>query len=446
MKLSIILLSVLCLWPTARAGAQPGREAAFVSVNVVPMDTDRVLWNHTVIVQDGVITALGPAASTTVPREALRIEGRGTAYLFPGLADMHTHVLEVGDLLSYAANGVTTLLSMGLAPDAFVKRANDAVDQGDMIGPNIFFSLLIDGSDPIFEDAVSISSPEDARRAVEFASVSGYDFIKVYNRLGASDFAVVVEESRLAGLPVIGHAVRSVGLSDALLQGQVMVAHAEEFFYSTFENQRNASLIPEVVSATLASGAFVTATLSTMEVIAEQWGRPEVVARYMDDVRARDLTPTMQLSWPERDYVRREGSIDRVVEFLRIFVRALHQAGVPLMTGTDSPVIPGSYPGYSLHHDIQTLVDLGLTPYQALVAATRTPGEFIAKYVPSAMPFGVVNVGMKADLLLAADNPLLNVETLRAPLGVMTAGMWHTDEELRAAMEEQRAKFDADLR
>ncbi len=132
-----------------------------------------------------------------------------------------------------------------------------------------------------------------------------------------------------------------------------------------------------------------------------------------------------------------------MTEFLRTFVVALHEAGVPLMTGTDSPVIPGMYPGYSLHHDIQTLIDIGLTSYQALTAATRTPGEFIAKYVPTADRFGIVEAGMKADLIMVSANPLEDIETLKSPLGVMSAGRWYSDVELEAVLADQKAKFDA---
>lgn len=423
--------------------AQPIGDTAFVSVNVVPMDRSRVLWNHTVVVQGSVITALGPASTTRVPPGARRIEGRGTTYLLPGLADMHTHVLDVKELPSYTANGVTTILHLGGAPNLLVANANSAIEQGAVIGPHIFFSLLVDGPPVSVDGVFAVATPNEARQAVEFASVNGYDFIKVYNKLTASDFAAIVEEAQRTGLSVIGHGVRAVSLPQALFQGQVMVSHAEEFFYTAFDNQRDSTLIPSVVAETLDSGAFVTPNLSTLEALSEQWGKPEVVAQFLADPRAQLLIPLMRESWASRDYVSREGGIAMMTEFMRTFVSALHEAGVPLMTGTDSPVIPGMYPGYSLHHDIQTLVDIGLTPYQALTAATRIPGEFIAKYVPTADRFGLVEIGMKADLIMLSANPLEDIVTLKSPLGVMSAGKWYSDVELEAALADQREKFDA---
>ncbi len=440
------ILAGLMLWiglHVSAAVAQPIGDTAFISVNVVPMDQSRVLWNHTVVVQGSVITALGPASTTQVPPDARRIEGRGTAYLLPGLADMHTHVLDVQELLSYTANGVTTILHMGQASDSFVASANEAIEQGAAIGPHIYFSLMVDGPPASVDGVFAVATPNEARQAVEFASVNGYDFIKVYNKLTASDFAAIVEEAQRTGLSVIGHGVRAVSLPQALFQGQVMVAHAEEFFYTAFDNQRDSTLIPSVVAETLDSGAFVTPNLSTLEALSEQWGKPEVVAQFLADPRAQVLIPLMRESWVSRDYVTREGGIGLMVEFLRTFVAALNEAGVPLMTGTDSPVIPGMYPGYSLHHDIQTLIDIGLTPYQALTAATRTPGDFIAKYVPTADRFGIVEAGMKADLIMVSANPLEDIETLKSPLGVMSAGRWLSDVELEAVLADQKAKFDA---
>ena len=79
-------------------------------------------------------------------------------------------------------------------------------------------------------------------------------------------------------------------------------------------------------------------------------------------------------------------------------------------------------------------------------AATRTPGEFIAQSVPGAERFGLVKVGMKADLVLVEHNPLEDLATLKAPLGVMSAGRWRSSEELSALLAQQKARYDGLLR
>lgn len=429
----------------SRAAAAPAPPAAtdtaFIDVNVLPMDAERVLTHQTVVVRGRSIVALGPAASTNVPLGAVRIEGHGNAYLMPGLADMHTHVMTTEDLALYTASGVTTILHMGGAPADLVAGANPDIASGALVGPQIFFALMVDGSNAL--QRFVVSTPQQGREAVDLAKANGYDFIKLYNNISAPEFEAIVSEARNQHLAVIGHGVRAVGLPQALFAGQVMVAHAEEFFYTAFNNQADSARIAEVATATARSGAYVTPNLSTFEAISRQWGKPDVVAAWLRDPRAALMTPNMRLNWVDMGYAQRSGSIESILVFLRSFTGALARAGVPLITGTDSPVIPGMFPGSSLLDDLRTLREAGLSPYEALVAATRTPGEFIAHTVPGAEPFGVVKAGMKADLLLLAANPLQDAATLAAPLGVMSAGRWRSAAELATLLAQQQARYDA---
>jgi hypothetical protein len=444
-----ILCTVLGLCFAAVTAPAPAAEpappdTAFIDVNVLPMDAERVLEHQTVVVRGRFIVALGPVAGTAIPDGAQRIDGHGSAFLLPGLADMHTHVMASEDLALYTANGVTTILHMGGAPSDLVAGANPDIASGELVGPQMFFAFMLDGSQAL--QRFVISTPQQGRDAVGLARANGYDFIKLYNNVTAAEFEAIVAEARRQHLAVIGHGVRAVGLPEALFAGQAMVAHAEEFFYTAFHNQTDTALIPGVVAATARSGAFVTPNLSTFEAISRQWGKPEVVAGWLHDPRARLMTPNMRLNWVDMDYAKRSGNIDAILVFLRTFTQALQQAGVPLITGTDSPVIPGMYPGYSMHDELRTLVEAGLSRYQALVAATRAPGEFIAHTVPAAEPFGLVKTGMKADLILVGGNPLQDLATLRSPLGVMSAGRWRSGADLTALLARQQAKYDALLR
>lgn len=106
-------------------------------------------------------------------------------------------------------------------------------------------------------------------------------------------------------------------------------------------------------------------------------------------------------------------------------MRALQNAGVPLVAGTDAPSVPGMVPGASLHDDLRALRDAGLSPYEVLSTATRTPGRFFQQTVPNAVPFGEVAPGFRADLVLTQLNPLDDLDSLRAPLGVMSHGIWY---------------------
>lgn len=134
-------------------------------------------------------------------------------------------------------------------------------------------------------------------------------------------------------------------------------------------------------------------------------------------------------------YQDRKVDLRANLKFLELFTRALTNAGVPMITGTDAPPTPGMFPGYSLHDDLEKLHSIGRTPYQALVDATRTPGELLERAQPGSIPFGTVTVGSRADLLLVEENPLVNLRTLRKPLGVMTRGAWYDRSHLDALLD-----------
>ena len=424
--------------------AQEAAVTAFVDVQLVPMDRERVLAHQTVLVRGNTLTAVGAVDRLKVPPQAARVAGHGIAYLLPGLADMHTHVMRTEDLLPYTANGVTTILHMGGAPAELVDHIQDSIDTGETVGPQIFFAFMIDGSPAL--SRFYVRTPEQARAAVQLAKANGYMFIKVYNNVTAEEFAAIVEEGRRQGLPVIGHGVRSVGLPAALFQGQVMVAHAEEFYYTAFGKHipNDPVIVSQVVEETFRSGAYVTPNLSTFSTIVRQWGRPQVIREFMQDARIRFMSPDERVDWSDSDYVHNEGDIAPILGFLESFTKALAERGVPLLTGTDSPVIPGMLPGYSIHEDLQRLSAAGLTPFQALSAATRVP-EFIAKFVPRTVQFGQIKPGMRADLVLVSANPLLSLESLRQPLGVMSAGRWRTRQQLDALLAQQRSRYEQAL-
>jgi predicted amidohydrolase YtcJ len=126
--------------------AQETPVTAFVDVQLVPMDRERVLAHQTVLVRGNTVFAVGSVDHLEVPAQAARVAGHGTAYLLPGLADMHTHVMRTEDLLPYTANGVTTILHMGGAPADLVDHVQESIDAGETVGPQIFFAFMIDGS------------------------------------------------------------------------------------------------------------------------------------------------------------------------------------------------------------------------------------------------------------------------------------------------------------
>jgi len=451
-RMIVPLLSLLLCDPTFAQVGEPSASTAilFVHVNVIPMDHDRVLRDQSVLVEDGVIKAVGSVISA--PLHVRVVDGHRVKFLSPGLADMHVHSDTSRDMAVLLANGVTTVLNMGGARNSFMTHTRSAVNRGDIPGPHIYTGFLVDGT-PEY-GYFFVTTPAQASALVSLAKTNGYDFIKVYNNLSPECFYALADEGRIQGMPIIGHGVTSVGIERQFAAGQIMVAHTEEYLYTVFfkpgsdpgNRAPSPNQIPDAIALTKRYGAFVTADLNTYATIARQWGKPAVVDDFLGMPGVRYLDPDDRISWRGGLYTSRKGDLSARLAFLKLFTKSLSDAGVPLITGTDTPAIPGLIPGYSLRQDLHALEEAGLTRYEALSAATRTPGEFIAKAKPGSQMFGTVTVGKRADLILSDANPLDDLSTLEKPSGVMANGRWHSATELQRLLDGIAAKYEAAAR
>lgn len=400
------------------------------------MDSQRVLEDHTVVIAGDRIVAMGPAESTPIPSDARRVEGAGR-YLMPGLADLHVHLFEVSDLELYLANGVTTIRNLGGygAADT-VLALRRRIESRELLGPTILTSgNWLDGEPPVRDINTVVTTPEAAREEVANQARAGYDFVKVYNNLSAEVYWAIADEARRRGIPVTGHIPGSVGL-DGVELGQVEIAHAGPILRSigwdadSLTVARAAAWIAE-------AGLTVTATLSMSELGIHQAGNPAEVARVADRPQNRYVPLSRRAFWRDENmFAGMPRHPDPGARFatLRAFVGALNRAGVRILAGTDANV-GGQIPGFSIHDELRNLVASGFTPYEALRAATADAHAFLASVLEDVQPFGVVEVGRRADLLLLEANPLEDVGNVRRRAGVMVAGRWLPVPELQSRLE-----------
>ena len=219
-KKLLILFVVVCMFVglnskhDSHAQAQP-QAIAFVNVNVVPFDRERILENQTVVIVKGIIAQIAPSDRMKVPPGALQIDGRGK-YLMPGLADMHVHLSpgagQADDLTSqqlqlFLANGVTTIRNMIGKPEHLALR--DRVAKGELLGPSIYTAgpPLLGNNTP---------TPEDAVRVVTEQKKAGYDLLKVHEGLSPETYAAIASTAKREGIPFAGHVTATVGLKRAL--------------------------------------------------------------------------------------------------------------------------------------------------------------------------------------------------------------------------------------
>jgi hypothetical protein len=154
---------------------------AFVDVNIIPMDSERIISHQTVIIDNGRIVKIDDSSKIILPKNMVQIAGSGW-YLMPGLADMHTHTWAIADLLLFLANGVTTIRNMWGSRRHLLWRKRIA--RGELLGPTIFTAgPIIDGNPPIWNTSKPVVTAQEAREEVAEEKKLGYDFVKVYNRL-----------------------------------------------------------------------------------------------------------------------------------------------------------------------------------------------------------------------------------------------------------------------
>jgi imidazolonepropionase-like amidohydrolase len=406
MKISRLAGVAAALLFSATADAQS--VVAFVDVNVVAMQDERVLPHRTVLVRDGRIAAIGPVDSVAVPEDALRVPGGG-AYLMPGLADMHAHPVDPILHPMYLSYGVTTV--------QYLNAFDEIRDwPADAAGPRIEAC-----AGPI----VGVRTVEDARRIVAEHATRGWDCIKIYDDISAEAYTALVAEARARGMRALGHIPRNLGWRDMLAADPDAVAHAEEFLYSPIGTQAE---VDSIVEGMRDRGIALITTLTNYDLITRQ--RVDLDGLLAADLRHVPAVERRVWTAGRNRYLRLSANIPnqrRLLGFQRSLVRRLGAAGVPILLGTDAGNNFG-LAGASVPDELAQLVRAGLSPYQALRAATVAPAAFLG----DADEAGTVTVGKRADLLLVLGNPLDDVANAGLIAGVMAGGRWLPADSLHA--------------
>jgi len=403
----------------------------FSHVNVISMTGEEILANQTVLIQDGKISRVGPSGTVTSPKNAIQIDGTGK-YLIPGLADLHVHLFSSDDLLSYVANGVTTVLNMDGSPAHLAWR--EQVRRGKLLGPTIYTAgPTTDGYPPLNEMFVTAENPQQARALIRETKRAGYDAIKLYGTLRPDVFRAILEAAAVEKIPVVGHINRQIGALEVLKSKQVLAAHLEDLLFSRFDQPPTDAELEEFANAIAASHITVTPNLNVNPTNIAQLTDLNAV---LNSHEAQLLSPAAYSQWmPANNRNERNDQTAQQIEqmnqiqlILYKFVNLLNARGVPLVLGTDAA--PYGFPGFSAHQELAELVEAGLSPYQALLTATRNSGKFLSENIPNAPRIGTVSEGSTADLVLLSANPLIDIQNIRHIDGVMLNGRWLSSADL----------------
>lgn len=444
----VLAASSILLTVCPASAASPPCALAIAHVNVVPMDADHVLADRTVIVAGGRIQAIEPAGTASVSRCTEVVEGGGR-YLVPGLNDAHVHLETLAfaqafgvkaapidypsEMALYMANGVTGIRAMSGAPDILAFR--DSQRGGRSPYPRLVVATpMLSGSPPVLPEPVTrvVTTPEAGREAVREYRKLGYDFVKVRDNLAAPVLRAVIDEARRRGLYVDGHISEGQGLSvfDVLRSGQKGIAHLDNLQLLMKDKARDPDAYVRLFKA---CGCFVETTLQVeATAVAQIKNYDGIIAR----PEIKYLNPLLlDAFWrkPNNPYLKDAADPKFFSDLYadeKILLKKLYDGGVHIVAGTDA-LNPMIIPGASLHDELASMIEAGLTPYQALRTATADS----AAYVPGFAGTGELVPGRAANAVLVDADPLADIDALRSPAAVMIDGVWSTREDLQRRLD-----------
>ncbi len=431
---------------------------AIKNAQILSTDGEKMISRQTILIEQGLIKAID--SSLNLPSDIKVIDGSGK-YLIPGLIDAHVHLFQSpNDLLLYVANGVTEIRELIGEPSHLEWKRE--IEEG-RIGPKMFVASPRLGSFETMEGLfmtktqgyLNIKNAEEARETVQDLYDKGYDGLKIYSQINKESYMALTETAKELGMPYFGHIPWDIELSEVWENGQSGIAHFEELmnalqrefdpthdsqfgsFYGqeaeflAFVSERCDALAENLIKNDIA----VTTTLwLTQSFVRQKFDLEQVLKEVALEYENPGISEWVSyipggLGWlPEvnRYKLNENLSDERKVSHKKywetygkacaLLARELSKRGVKLMAGTDAN-LPPTVPGFSLHDELGSLVNAGMSPAQVLRSATAVPAEWLQSNSGRIMP------GYEANLLLLDKNPLDDIAYTKTINTVIAQGM-----------------------
>jgi hypothetical protein len=472
MRLLLLFGSLLVAATTAAAQAQKASDIAdFVSV-----DTPVFVLNHVrvidgtgapvkedqaIVIANGKILSIGPAASAEIPQGAQRMERSGYTVI-PGLVGMHDHLYytdsyaiqvkegrlsEPGLFVAeipytaprlYLAAGVTTMRTTGSLEPYTDLKVKSRIDANLMPGPSIDATApYLEGSPTRFGQMHELTGPDDAKRMVDYWAAEGMTSYKAYMNITREELGVAIQQAHAHKLKLTGH-LCSVTWPEAVALGIDDLEHGPVFADTEYVADKkpdacpaggssswakldvNGAQVQQLIHDLVSHQVAVTSTLPVFE--AGVPGRPKLQPRVLNAMSAESaqsyLTAraNVQLDSPMTVLLRKE------MDFEVAFVRA----GGLLLAGPDPTGNGGVLPGFGDQREIELLVEAGLTPVEAIHVATENG----ALYLGQQDRIGTLSPGKQADLIVIKGDPSKSIDEIENVDTVFKAGIGYDSKKL----------------
>jgi len=421
----------------------------------------------TVLIRDGRIVEIGASASVTVPATARVVDARGL-FLIPGLWDTHVHTAlgtgpdwaEICSLL-FLANGITSVRDMGGEVAALRRYENEALGGNMPLVRVVPVGPLLDGPGDPFPGILHVESEAAARQAVESLEKEGFSTVKILSSLHKDAFLAIADECRTREMDLIGHVPESVTVVEASDAGMREMEHLFGFLIACSSKERE---LRDKRADAIARG----------DARAYAWVRREILDTYsaekadalcallkkngtrqcptlaflraqvpldprcsLDDPRMAYIPRSLRTAWRPDEILKQvppeeHPDIQRAFQIDLDLVGRMHRAGVAVLAGTDTDgQTPFLFPGFSLHEELELLVECGMSPMDALRAATQKAAECVG--IEDSC--GTIEKGKTADLVLLSANPLEDIRNTQRIAGVILNGRWHSPDDLKRLLD-----------
>jgi hypothetical protein len=418
--------------------------------------------DQAVVIANGKIQSIGPAASAQIPQGAQTMDRTGYSVI-PGLVGMHDHlyytdsiaVQRIGGHIGepglfiaeipytaprlYLAAGVTTLRTTGSLEPYTDLKVKSRIDANLMPGPSIDATApYLEGAPTIFAQMHELTGPDDAKRMVEYWAAEGMTSYKAYMNITREELGVAIQAAHAHQMKLTGH-LCSVTWPEAVALGIDDFEHGPVFADTEFAPDKKSDVCPAsggamawipldvngpqvqgLIQNLVSHHVAVTSTLPVFECGVP--GRPKLQRRTLEAMSAESA----QSYLTARAGVALDSSMTSLMRKEMDFEIAFVKAGGLLLGGPDPTGNGGVLPGFGDQREIELLVEAGLTPLQAIQVLTENG----AKYLGRQDQIGTLAAGKQADLVLIKGDPSKTIDDIENVETVFKVGVGYDSKKL----------------